>query len=87
MPRATGARLPWDKNWTGFGKDLEKDLDPDSNTPDHRYAGAADIEDACGEYRRPLSFQLGLFSQPPLEVHGARSKQEAKILEKSTQKA
>ena len=22
------------------------------------------IEDACGEYRRPLSFQLGLFGQP-----------------------
>ena len=46
MPRATGARLPWDKNWKGFGKDLEKDLTLGSNTPDHRSAGAADIEDA-----------------------------------------
>ena len=26
----------------------------------------------CGEYRRPLSLQRGLCSQPPLEVHGER---------------
>ena len=41
--------------------------------------GAADIEDACGEYRRPLSFQLGLCSQLPFEVHGERSNLKAKI--------
>ena len=40
------------------------------------------IEDACGEYRRPLSFQLGLFGQPPLEVHGERSDLEAEIIKK-----
>ena len=45
-PRATIGRLPWDKNWKGFGKDLEKDLTLDLNTPVHRSAGAADIEDA-----------------------------------------
>ena len=47
----------------------------------------ADIEDACGEYRRPLSFQRRLFGQPPSEVHGDRSKLEAKIQQKSAQKA
>ena len=57
-----------DRIWKGFGKDLTLDL----NTPGHRSAGAADIEDACGEYRRPLSFQLGLCSELPLEVYGER---------------
>ena len=33
----------------------------------------------CGEYRWPLSFQLGLFGQPPLKVHGERSKLPAQI--------
>ena len=45
------------------------------------------IEDACGEYRRPLSFQLDLFGEPPLEVHGERPKLEAKIQQKFAQKA
>ena len=44
------------------------------------------IEDACGEYRRPLSFQLGLLGQLSWEVHGERSKLEAKIQEKSARK-
>jgi hypothetical protein len=44
------------------------------------------IEDACGEYRRPLSFQLARFGQPPVEVHGERSNLKAKIPHKSTQK-
>ena len=78
-------RLPVHGQWaqdspgTRIGQDLEKDLDLDLNMPDHRFAGAADMEDACGEYRRPLSFQLGLFGQPALEVHRERLELAAKM--------
>ena len=44
------------------------------------------IENACGEYRRPLSFQLSLFGQPTVEGHRERSKLAAKMLDKSARK-
>ena len=83
---AGGARPPWDslrkdlkRIWTGLATGFK-----------HARLTATRgrrIEDACGEYRRPLSFQLALFGQPPLEVHGERLDLKAKIQQKSDQEA
>ena len=70
--------------WKGFGKGFDTRFKHARLTAPR---GRRIIEDACGEYRRPLSFQLGLFGQPPLKVYGERLDLKAKILEKSIQKA